>query len=119
MNNEKKILLIMVLLSAYALVYFHRTMTGVIKEQIDFFAKYYGFREDLLAAVFFSAYFYSYAFIQPVTGVLLDTYGVKKTCLLFLIGMSISTLIMAIPSPIALIVGRALTGVFASVVFAS
>lgn len=118
-NSDRKILLIIMLLAAYALVYFHRTMTGVIKEQIDVFARYYGIREDLLASVFFAAYFYSYAFIQPITGVLLDTFGVKKTTFLFLIGMGFSTLLMTIPSPAALVVGRALVGVFASVVFSS
>ncbi|MEM4528039.1 MAG: MFS transporter [Desulfurococcaceae archaeon] len=115
MSNRRYILAIM--LTAYALVYFHRTMTGVVKEQVDLLANYYGIDSSLLASAFFSAYFYAYALAQPLTGVLLDTYGAKRICSMFLIAMSISTLMITLPSPITLVLGRAFVGLFATVVF--
>jgi hypothetical protein len=60
-RGNTRFALIAVLLAAYALVYFHRTMTGVVREQVALFAEYYGVDENLLTSVFFLAYFYAYA----------------------------------------------------------
>ncbi|MEM0004295.1 MAG: MFS transporter [Desulfurococcaceae archaeon] len=117
MRVNKKYALITVLLIAYSLAYFHRTMTGVLKEQLDVFASYYNVDKNALISVFFAAYFYAYAFTQPFTGLLLDTYGTRRICSYFLFALSLCTLIMALPSYIGLIVGRTLIGLFASVVF--
>ena len=105
------------LIAAYALVYFHRTMTGVMKGQIELFAEYYGVGKGLLVSTFFSLYFYAYAASQPFTGGILDAFGTKKVCSLFLLGLSAATYIMALPSPLALVLGRALVGFFGAVVF--
>lgn len=113
----KRLALIAVLLAGYALVYFHRTMTGVVKGYIDTFALYYGVDEKLLTATFFSAYFYAYALSQLFTGVFLDTYGTRRACTLFLLGLSAATALMALPSPVTLVAGRALVGFFGATVF--
>ena len=111
--------LMVVLLLAYALVYFHRTMTGVMKPEVDVYSSYYGISSSLLLAVMSSAYFYAYGFSQLFMGPLVDYYGVKRACSSMLLLLSIATVVMSIPNPWTLIVGRSLVGFSASIAFLS
>ncbi|MEZ0394238.1 MAG: MFS transporter [Desulfurococcaceae archaeon] len=116
-RGSRRSLLIAALLAAYALAYFHRTMTGVMRENVEEFSRYYGVSESLLEATFFSAYFYAYAASQPITGGLLDAYGVRRAAAAMLALLAASTAIMIYPSPFGLVGGRALIGFSAAVVF--
>jgi len=107
------------LLLAYALVYFHRTMTGVMKAEVDFYSKYYGLDSDMLLAVMASAYFYAYAAAQLVVGGLIDLFGVKRATTGFLLLMSLGTLLMTLPNVNALVIGRVVVGASAASIFAS
>jgi len=117
--SSKTIKVIIVLLAAYVLVYFHRTMTGVMKPEIDYYSGYYGVDADLLLAIMSSAYFYGYAASQLFTGPLIDYYGVKRIGSIMLTVLGVGTVLMGVPSPVTLVAGRLLIGVSASVVFLS
>ncbi|WP_434731721.1 MFS transporter [Thermogladius sp. KZ2Tp1] len=111
------VVLLVVMLFAYGLVYFHRVMTGIMKEEIEGFAEYYKVDPEYLLAFFPSAYFYAYALSQLFMGSLVDTYGVKRVGALMMGLMGLSTALMMLPSPAALMLGRTLVGVSAAVVF--
>ncbi len=111
--------MIVVLLSAYALVYFHRTMTGVMKPEVDVYSRYYGVDPSLLLAVMSSAYFYTYAVSQLFIGPLVDYYGVRRAGSIMLAILGLATVVMSLPNPWALIVGRAFVGFSATVAFIS
>ncbi|PUA31214.1 MAG: MFS transporter [Zestosphaera tikiterensis] len=110
---------IVVLLIAYMLVYFHRTMTGVMKPEIDYYSRYYGVDANLMLAVMSSAYFYAYVVGQFFMGPIVDYYGVKKAGSLMVAILGVATLMVSLPNTIALVVGRALIGLSASIVFLS
>ncbi|WP_276813916.1 MFS transporter [Desulfurococcus amylolyticus] len=116
---SKRIRVIIVLLAAYVLVYFHRTMTGVMKPEIDYYSGYYGVNAELLLAIMSSAYFYGYAASQFFTGPLIDYYGVKRIGSIMLTMLGVGTVLMSVPSPNTLVAGRLLIGISASVVFLS
>ncbi|MEM0217137.1 MAG: MFS transporter [Candidatus Nezhaarchaeales archaeon] len=116
-EGEKRLWLLTIMLIAYGLVYFHRVMTGVMKHEIVSLAKYYSIEPKFLLSIFPSAYFYSYALIQPFVGTMVDSYGVKRVGALMLALMGMSTALMSLPSPIALVAGRLLVGSTAAVVF--
>lgn len=116
-GNEKKLWLLAVMLIAYGLVYFHRVMTGVMKHEIVSLAEYYSIDPKFLLSIFPSAYFYAYALAQPFVGTMVDSYGVKRIGTSMLALMSMSTVLMSLPSPIALVAGRFLVGSTAAVVF--
>ncbi len=107
------------LLLLYAMVYFHRVMTGVMKVEIDSIAELYNVNANVLLALLSSAYYYAYTIAQLFVGVLLDTYGVKRIGALFFTILSVGTLLMLLASPAALIIGRILIGFSASVAFLS
>jgi sugar phosphate permease len=83
-NSVKRILpfrwlIFLVLAVQYLVVYFHRVSPAVVaSELIDSFS-ISGMSLGLLA----SAYFYPYAVMQVPVGVLSDTWGAKKTIILF------------------------------------
>ncbi|WP_440058935.1 MFS transporter [Thermogladius sp. 4427co] len=115
--GRKALVLLIVMLIAYGLVYFHRVMTGVMKQEIEGFANYYGVDPKYLLAFFPSAYFYAYAIAQLFMGSFIDAYGVKRAGSLMILAMGVSTGIMMIPHPAGLVVGRTLVGLSAAVVF--
>lgn len=119
MGQRDGVKLVVALLIAYVLVYFHRTMTGVMKPEVEYYASYYGVEPNLLLAVMASAYFYSYAVSQAFMGPLLDHYGIKRVGGSMLTVLGIATFLMCLPNPYALIIGRALIGVSAPVAFLS
>lgn len=116
-EGEKKLWLLAVMLVAYGLVYFHRVMTGIMKHEIVSLAEYYSIDPKFLFSIFPSAYFYAYALAQPFVGTMVDSYGVKRVGTLMLALMGMSTALMSLPSPVALVAGRFLVGSTAAVVF--
>lgn len=116
-EGEKKLWLLAVMLTAYGLVYFHRVMTGIMKHEIVSLAEYYSIDPRFLLSIFPSAYFYAYALAQPFVGTMVDSYGVKRVGTLMMALMGVSTALMSLPSPIALVAGRFLVGSTAAVVF--
>lgn len=119
MKGSRRIAAAIVLLAAYMLVYFHRTMTGVMKPEVDYYAKYYGMDPGFLLGVLSSAYFYAYGATQLFMGPFLDRYGVKRANLVMFTLLGIGTLLMALPSPVALVAGRAIVGATATTAFLS
>jgi len=118
-GSRRSTLAILVLLLAYVLVYFHRTMTGVMKPEVEYYSEYYGIDANTLLALMSSAYFYAYAGGQVFMGALVDYYGVRRVGLVMLAMLGVATLVMGLPNPIALILGRVLVGLSATVVFIS
>ncbi|WP_048078854.1 MFS transporter [Desulfurococcus mucosus] len=118
-GSRRYVATVLVLLVAYILVYFHRTMTGVMKPEVDHYARYYGVDANLLLAVMSSAYFYAYAVSQVFMGPLIDHYGVRRVGGVMLTLLGVATLVMSLPNPVSLIVGRTLIGVSATVAFLS
>ncbi|MCI4462177.1 MAG: MFS transporter [Thermogladius sp.] len=119
LTRRKALVLLVVMLAAYGLVYFHRVMAGIMKDEIEGFASYYNVDPKFLLAFFPSAYFYAYALAQLFMGSLVDAYGVRRVGALMLGLMGLSTALMMLPSPLALITGRTLVGLSAAVVFVS
>jgi MFS family permease len=107
------------LLLFYAVVYFHRVMTGVMKVEIDSIAELYKVDANVLLALLSSTYYYAYTVAQLFVGVLLDTYGVKKIGALSSAILSVGALLMLLMSPATLIIGRILIGFSASAAFLS
>lgn len=118
-SRGNNIPVVVVLLAAYMLVYFHRTMTGVMKPEIDYYSSYYGVEPSMLLAVMASAYFYGYAASHAFTGPLLYYYGVRRVGSLMLALLGLATLVMSLPNPLTLVAGRILIGVSAAVAFLS
>lgn len=108
---------ILVLLFAYSLAYFHRVMTGVMKPEISFFANYYGIDPNLLLSIIASAYFYAYAVAQLFIGPFLDYYGVKRGGFIMFMIAGVSAMVMCIPHPLALVIGRFFIGFSVAVAF--
>ncbi len=94
-------------------------MTGVMKPEVDVYSSYYGLDPSVLLAVMSSAYFYTYALSQIFMGPMVDYYGVKRSYLIMLLLLGVGTMVMSLPSPWTLIIGRSLIGFSASVVFLS
>jgi len=118
-GSRRSTLAILVLLLAYVLVYFHRTMTGVMKPEVEYYSEYYGIDANTLLALMSSAYFYAYAAGQVFMGALVDYYGVKRVGLVMLAVLGVATLVMGLPNAIALILSRVLIGLSATVAFLS
>jgi len=107
---KRSVAALSVLLAAYALAYFHRVMGGVLKAELDRYAAYYGVSADLLLSIFTSAYFYAYSAAQLVVGPLIDAYGVKRVTSALFALTALGSVMMLIPAPVALVVGRAMIG---------
>ncbi|WP_148683564.1 MFS transporter [Fervidicoccus fontis] len=118
-SNNSYYSIMIILLIAYALVYFHRTMTGIMKPEVDEFSRYYGINANILLSTMSSAYFYAYATSQLITGPLLDSYGVKRIGATMLAVLSLGTILMLLKNEFGLIVGRTLIGFAAAVAFLS
>lgn len=101
------------------MVYFHRTMTGVMEPEIVSLSRLYGFDPSFYLATLSSAYFYTYSLSQFLVGSLIDYYGIRKVCSLLLLLNAVGALMMASVEPITMIAGRAVIGFSASVAFLS
>jgi len=115
----KRDILLVVLLASYSLVYFHRTMTGVMEAEIASISVRYGYDSALYLSLLSSAYFYAYSLSQFVVGSLIDYYGIKRVGSIFLLLLSLGTLLMMVPDPLVMVLGRAVVGFMSVAAFLS
>lgn len=103
-----------VLSAIYFFVYFHRTSTAVLADEImEEFAV-----SALAIGLMSSAYFYPYALLQIPVGVLADTKGPRKTATLFTFIAFAGTLLFAFSTTFPIVVfGRLLIGIGVSGVY--
>jgi sugar phosphate permease len=100
----------------YITVYFHRMCPAVIAVDIQRYFKVSGTLLGLLS----SAYFYPYAIMQLPVGLLVDSWGPRKTVSAFLTLAALGSAIMGLTSIFGLaIMGRVLVGIGVSPVFVS
>jgi sugar phosphate permease len=100
----------------YVMVYFHRMCPAVIAVDIQDYFEVSGTLLGLMS----SAYFYPYAIMQLPVGLLVDSWGPRKTVSLFLILAALGSAMMGLTSIFGLaIVGRVLVGIGVSTVFVS
>lgn len=102
--------------SAYVLVYFHRLCPAVIAVDMQEFFKISGSVLGLLS----SAYFYPYAVMQLPAGILVDSWGSRKTVTVFFTLAALGSIMMGLARDMSLaFLGRMLVGVGVSTVFVS
>lgn len=102
--------------SAYVLVYFHRLCPAVIAVDMQEFFKISGGVLGLLS----SAYFYPYAAMQLPAGILVDSWGPRKTVTVFFALAALGSIMMGLAQNMSLaLLGRMLVGVGVSTVFVS
>ena len=102
--------------SAYVLVYFHRLCPAVIAVDMQEFFKISGGVLGLLS----SAYFYPYAAMQLPAGILVDSWGPRKTVTVFFALAALGSIMMGLAHNMSLaLLGRMLVGVGVSTVFVS
>ncbi|MEM1623281.1 MAG: MFS transporter [Sulfolobales archaeon] len=116
---SKRNTVLAVLLASYSLVYFHRTMTGVMEAEIASISVRYGYDPALYLSLLSSAYFYAYSLSQFVVGSLIDYYGIKRVGSIFLLLLSLGTLLMMVPDPLVMVLGRAVVGFMSVAAFLS
>lgn len=101
---------------AYIMVYFHRTCPAVIALDIQ---QYFD-ASGTLVGVLSSAYFYPYALMQLPTGLLVDSWGPRKTVSVFFALAAFGSAMMGLSSVLGMaIFGRILVGFGVSTVFVS
>lgn len=106
----------MVIALTYVMVYFHRTCPAVIAVDIQQYFQVSGTLLGLLS----SAYFYPYAIMQLPVGLLVDSWGPRKTVSAFFILAALGSTMMGLTSILGMaILGRALVGIGVSAVFVS
>ncbi|MEM1517174.1 MAG: MFS transporter [Thermofilum sp.] len=98
------------LYSAYFLVYFHRTCTGVLQDKLWEAARLSGWDPALFASLASSAYFYTYAAMQLPSGILADALGAGRYVALGSALMAAGSALSALGRPELLIAGRLLVG---------
>jgi sugar phosphate permease len=99
---------------AYILVYFHRLSPAVIAVDMQEFFKISGSVLGLLS----SAYFYPYAAMQLPAGILVDSWGSRKTVAAFFTLAALGSIIMGLAQSMSLaFFGRMLVGIGVSTVF--
>ena len=102
--------------SAYVLVYFHRLCPAVIAVEMQEFFNISGSALGLLS----SAYFYPYAVMQLPAGILVDSWGSRKTVTAFFSLAALGSITMGLAQNMSLaFLGRMLVGVGVSAVFVS
>lgn len=107
------------LLASYSLVYFHRTMTGVMEYEIEAVARRFGYDPALLVSLLSSAYFYAYALSQFAVGSLVDYFGVRRVAAAFLLSLALGTLLVVPEDPMVMVLGRAIVGSASAAAFLS
>jgi sugar phosphate permease len=101
---------------SYLLVYFHRVSPSVLALDMQ---RAFGVEATLLGALG-SAYFYAYAVMQLPVGILVDSWGARKTVSSFLLLAAVGSLLMGVTRSIGIaIAGRLLVGIGVSAVFVS
>lgn len=101
---------------SYVLAYFHRLCPAVIALEMQETFRVSG----TLLGVLGSAYFYPYAIMQLPTGLLVDSWGPRKTVSSFLLLAALGSVVMGLASDLSVaIVGRVLVGVGVSTLFVS
>ena len=118
LNNSKdyRYVIFSIISSAYVLVYFHRMCPAVIAVDMQEFFKISGSVLGLLS----SAYFYPYAVMQLPAGILVDSWGPRKTVSLFFILAALGSIMMGLAPNMSLaFFGRMLIGIGVSTVFVS
>ena len=101
---------------AYVLVYFHRLCPAVIAVEMQEFFKISGSALGLLS----SAYFYPYAVMQIPAGILVDSWGSRKTVTVFFSLAALGSVTMGLAQNMSIaFLGRMLVGIGVSVVFVS
>jgi sugar phosphate permease len=101
---------------SYLLVYFHRVSPSVLALDMQ---RAFAVEGALLGALG-SAYFYTYALMQLPVGILVDSWGARKTVSSFLLLAAVGAVLMGLTRSIAVaICGRLLVGVGVSAVFVS
>lgn len=101
---------------AYVVVYFHRLCPAVIAVDMQQFFKISGSVLGLLS----SAYFYPYAAMQLPAGILVDSWGSRKTVAAFFALAATGSIIMGLaPNMHLAFLGRTLVGIGVSTVFVS
>ncbi|UCF85979.1 MAG: MFS transporter [Desulfobacteraceae bacterium] len=118
LNNSKdyRYVIFSIISSAYVLVYFHRMCPAVIAVDMQEFFKISGSVLGLLS----SAYFYPYAVMQLPAGMLVDSWGPRKTVSLFFILAALGSIMMGLAPNMSLaFFGRMLIGIGVSTVFVS
>ena len=105
-----------VLAVGYLLVYFHRVCPAVVADDMMKSLGMGGAVMGLLS----SAYFYPYAAMQLVSGLLADSWGPRKTCTLSFCVAAVGSVILGLaPNAVVAIVGRTVVGVGVSMLFVS
>ncbi|MEM2007351.1 MAG: MFS transporter [Sulfolobales archaeon] len=115
----KRNIVLAVLLASYSLVYFHRTMSGVMEAEIASISVRYGYDPALYLSLLSSAYFYAYSLSQFVVGSLIDYYGIKRVGSIFLFLLALGTLLMMVPDSLVMILGRVVVGFMSVAAFLS
>ena len=101
---------------SYLLVYFHRVCPAVIALDMQ---QAFGVGGTLLGALG-SAYFYPYGLMQLPVGLLVDSWGPRKTVSTFLVVAAVGSALMGLAGSISwAIAGRILVGIGVSTLFVS
>ncbi len=114
--EKYRYLICLLIFASYVLVFFHRLCPAVIalEMQADF-----GVGGALLGLLG-STYFYAYAIMQLPTGLMVDSWGPRKTVSAFFVLAALGSIIMGMASNVAIaMIGRTLVGVGVSTVFVS
>lgn len=94
-------------------------MSGVLKPELTDIAIKNGWDPVKLLGIFSGAYFYTYALAQLIVGPIVDSLGVRRAGFIFLLLMTIGTLMISMDDVFVLIIGRLLVGFAASVAYLS
>ena len=109
-------LICVVIFLSYLLVFFHRVCPSVIAMDMQ---RAFGVGGALLG-VLGSAYFYPYAIMQLPVGLLVDSWGPRRTVSFFLFFAALGSILMGMADGISLaVLGRVLVGIGVSTVFVS
>ncbi|ABL79218.1 MFS transporter [Thermofilum pendens] len=104
---------------AYFLVYVHRTMTGVVQEELGGIASAHGLPPAAFTSIVAAAYFYTYAAMQLPAGILADALGAKRYVGTSMLLLGLGSALASTCDPTLILVGRLVIGVGAASVWVS
>jgi len=107
------------LYTAYFFSFFHRTVTGVLQQELSAIAEEAGWDPRFFAVAVSSAYFYTYAAMQIPAGILADALGTRRYAALSTALMGLGSVLSALGSPLLIIAGRLMVGVGAAAIWVS
>lgn len=103
-----------ILAFAYFFVYFHRVSTAVVAADI---MKSFGVGAASIGLLG-SAYFYAYTAMQLPSGILTDSWGVKKTAAVFTMLAAVGAILTGVASNFTMVlIGRVLIGIGVAMVY--